>query len=597
MAEKKNKSKGADVTTPARVLAQVIAAVEAEGERLRAEFHAAQGPRGRRGSCPLDREIEERLQRALQALIAARFCGEECGVTEGTREGWVWLVDPHDGTFEYTAGRRGSAVSVALVRDGTPVLGVVHAPDPPDRGPDTIAWAEGAQLTRNGRPVPIDLSRAVLQPGALVWATASSALKPETWSRAVAPARYVAMPSIAYRLARVAAGDGVATVSTHGVNEYDIAAGMALIAAAGGVTLAADGRPAVLAGNSDRRIDGCFAGAPQAAAQLARYDWKLLDAEPRRETRLTLGFPRKDDTRLARAQGVLLGQVIGDSLGSLVEAKPAAEIAEHYPQGVRVLADGGIYHTIAGQPTDDSEMALTLARAIVREKKYDGPKVLDAYRAWLTSRPVDVGMTTERGLLGLVTTESESNGSLMRCSPIGIWAAGDPALAARTARDDSTLTHANPACLDACAAYCAAIAAGVAGASRAEMLEVALAHSKGPPHEAVKRGAKGIAPADFFTHPGWVLLALQNAFYCLQSLEFEEALVETVGRGGDTDTNAAIAGALLGACHGREAIPPRWIYPVLACRPLAECGALRPRPVEYWPDDILELTEALLLTR
>ena len=113
-------------------------------------------------------------------------------------------------------------------------------------------------------------------------------------------------------------------------------------------------------------------------------------------------------------------------------------------------------------------------------------------------------------------------------------------------------------------------------------------------HEAVKRAAKGVAPSDFFTHPGWVLLGLQNAFYCLHELEFEEALVQTVGRGGDTDTNAAIAGALLGACHGREAIPSRWIHPVLACRPLAEAGALRPRPMEYWPDDILEIAEAVL---
>jgi ADP-ribosyl-[dinitrogen reductase] hydrolase len=113
----------------------------------------------------------------------------------------------------------------------------------------------------------------------------------------------------------------------------------------------------------------------------------------------------------------------------------------------------------------------------------------------------------------------------------------------------------------------------------------------------VKRAAKGVAPADYFTHPGWVLLALHNAFSCLQHLGFEEALVQTVGRGGDTDTNAAIAGALLGALHGRDAIPARWVLPVLACRPLAEAGALRPRPTEYWPDDILELAEALLCAR
>jgi ADP-ribosyl-[dinitrogen reductase] hydrolase len=585
--------------TPAAALPQVIAAVEAEGKRLRAEFYAPQGPRGRRGSCPADREIEERLQVALQAIVPARFCGEECAATPGTQAGWVWLVDPHDGTFEFTAGRRGSAISVGLVRDGVPVLGVVHAPDAPDRGPDTIAWAEGAgAVQRNGRPVPSRLANEALGAGKFVWATASSAWRPDIWSRAVLPARYIAMPSIAYRLARVAAGDGIATVSIHNVNEYDIAAGMALIRGAGGVALDREGAQIRLEGNAERRVTGCFAGAAQAAAQLAQFDWSLLDTEPRREPRISLGFPRKDDAdRLARAHGVLLGQVIGDSLGSRVELKPAAEIAAHFPDGVRELGDGGVYHTLAGQPTDDSEMALALARAIVREGKYDPPKVLDAYRSWLTSRPVDVGLTTERGLLGLNTTESESNGSLMRVSPIGIWAAGDPALAARTARDDSMLTHTSPTCIEACAAYCAAIAAGVAGASREEMIEVAAAQAKGPAHEAVKRAAKGVAPTDFFTHPGWVLLALHNAFWCLQHLEFEEALVRTVGHGGDTDTNAAVAGALLGAAHGRRAIPPRWILPVLACRPLAEAGALRPRPNDYWPDDVLDLAEAVLLVR
>jgi ADP-ribosylglycohydrolase/fructose-1,6-bisphosphatase/inositol monophosphatase family enzyme len=585
--------------TLAAVLERVIAAVEAEGERLRAEFYAPQGPRGRRGSCPADREIEERLQPVLQALVPARFCGEECAITPGTREGWTWLVDPHDGTFEFTAGRRGSAISVGLLREGVPVLGVVHAPDSPDRGPDTIAWAEGAgPLRRNGRPVQVDLSREQLAPGKLVWATASSAWRPEMWSRAAMPGRYIAMPSIAYRLARVAAGDGIATVSIHGVNEYDIAAGMALVRAAGGVALDAQGAEIRLEGNPERRVTGCFAGAPQAAAQLASFDWKLLDTEPRREPRVALGFPRRNDpARLARAQGALLGQVIGDSLGARVEMKPAAEIAARFPQGVRELGDGGVHHTMAGQPTDDSEMALALARALVRERKYDAEKILEAYRAWLTSRPVDVGLTTERGLLGLNTTDSESNGSLMRVSPIGIWAAGEPALAARAARDDSMLTHTSPTCVEACAAYCAAIATGIGGASRGEMIEAALAHAKGPAHEAVKRAAKGAAPADFFTHPGWALVALQNAFWCLQHLSLEEALVQTVGRGGDTDTNAAVAGALLGSHYGRESIPGRWILPLLACRPLAAAGALRPRPAEYWPDDVLELAEALLFVR
>ena len=66
--------------------------------------------------------------------------------------------------------------------------------------------------------------------------------------------------------------------------------------------------------------------------------------------------------KLERAQGCLLGQLAGDALGSLVECRTPEQIRREYPNGVRKLADGGTWNTIAGQPTDDSEMALLLAR-------------------------------------------------------------------------------------------------------------------------------------------------------------------------------------------------------------------------------------------
>jgi ADP-ribosylglycohydrolase len=215
----------------------------------------------------------------------------------------------------------------------------------------------------------------------------------------------------------------------------------------------------------------------------------------------------------------------------------------------------------------------------------------------MTTRPVDIGTTTERGLLGLHTTESESNGSLMRVAPIGVWAAGDPARAAAAAREDSALTHKNPVCIEACAGYAAAIAAGVAAegpdeSRRAAMREAALAHARGKAREAIERAS---LPADFMARMGWVVIALQNAFFHLRSSGFEAALVSTVACGGDTDTNAAVCGALLGAALGRQAVPSRWILPVLACRATVDAGAPRPRPAAYWPDDILELAEALLL--
>jgi ADP-ribosylglycohydrolase/fructose-1,6-bisphosphatase/inositol monophosphatase family enzyme len=578
------------------LLSEVVAAVEAEGEKLAQEFHLPQGPRGSRGNAPIDTEIEERLRVRLQKLLPAAFIGEETGAAAGSEKGWTWLVDPQDGTSEFLGGRRGSAISVALLRGGEPVLGVVHAPLPPERASDTIAWAEGARhIVRNGEPVAPSLAGRRLAAGEFVLATASSALRPQTWSAAAAPARYHALPSIAYRMARVAAGDAVATVSTHAVSEYDMAAGMALIQAAGGVVLDGAGRAVRLTAAAEARVSGVFAGAPQAAAKLAEFDFTRLDGEPRRPPRVALGFPRPRLPALARAQGALLGQVIGDSLGSLVELKGAQDIAEHHPRGLRDLADGGVYHTIAGQPTDDSEMALALARCLVANRGFVADKVLDAYREWMTTRPLDIGATTERGLLGLHTNESESNGALMRVSPIGIAFFGQPGEAAGAAREDAALTHRSPVCLEASAGYAAAVAAGVGGASREEMLKAALAHCAGPAREAIRQGAERRAPADFEKDPGRVLTALQNAFFHLAVSDFEGALVNTVAKGGDTDTNAATTGALLGAADGREAIPARWLRAVLACRPLVEAGAPRPRPMPCWPDDTLELAEALLL--
>ena len=534
------------MVNPASVLSAVTVAVEAEGACLREEFHRPDGPRGRRGSAPVDTEIEERLRARLQQLVRCAFVGEETGFQEGdsaaNEKNFLWLVDPHDGTSDFLSGRRGSSVSVALLRGGVPVLGVVHCPLPPDRAPDTIAWAEGAALQRNGRALSVELSRRALAPGELVWTNSTSALRPQTYSSAAQPARYAAMPSIAYRLARVAAGDGLAAISVHEVNEYDIAAGLALIRAAGGTMLDAAGREIHLAGTAEARRSGCFAGAPQAAARLAQFDWKRLEREPRRAARVSLGFPRtQNPIGLSRAQGCLLGLLIGDS----VAAPPGS-------------------HTITGQPTAAGEMGLVLARFLVREKSFNKEKLFSAYRDWLTTRPVEVDETTERGLLGMHTAEAETGRSLARVAPIGIWAAGDPARAARAAHEDCALTHPNPLCLAACAAHCAAIAAGIAGADRKEMRSAALAHASGR-----------------------MLPALERALHQLANSTFEEAMAAP---------EPAISGALLGAALGREAISAQRILQVLACRPLAEAGAPRPRPMELWPDDALELAEALLQT-
>ncbi|RRU89730.1 hypothetical protein EGI97_21945, partial [Stutzerimonas xanthomarina] len=74
----------------------------------------------------------------------------------------------NDGTGDFLNRRPGSAISIGLLHNATPVLGVVYAPVTPS-GPDCIAWAEGAPaLLRNGRPVNNDLQSAILAPGTAV---------------------------------------------------------------------------------------------------------------------------------------------------------------------------------------------------------------------------------------------------------------------------------------------------------------------------------------------------------------------------------------------------------------------------------------------
>jgi len=581
------------------VLAAAVAAVEAEGALLLAEFYLPGGPRGSGSKAPIDEEIEVRLCQALQRALPCTFIGEETGETRceqpGAVAGWAWIVDPHDGTSDFLKGIRGSAISVGLVRGAVPVLGVVHAPTSPDRGRETFAWAEGSgPLRRNGRPVNCDLRASALAAGAVVFATASSALRPLGFSRAVAPARYVALASIAHRMARVAAGDGVATLSIHEVNEYDIAAGAALLRASGGAVLDFSGSEVAFAGRPGVIVNGCFAGAPQAAARLARFDWSVVDREQRLPRRTPTGYPKISDAqRLARAQGCLLGQAVGDSFYSLAEPERA--------QGT------------AGQPGEGTELLLALARSMFAAGRYDAQAAFAAYRAWLASAPIAVDPGTRAALQGSPDASDASAAALLRAAPIGIWAAGEPARAAAAAREDVALTHPNPQCGDACAAYAAAIAAGVAGGSRDAMLRAALAHASAthahtPARSAIERGARGEALRDVIQEQGAVLAALQNAFFQLRAAgDFEQALCASAQRG-DADANAtiaganatnaganaAVAGALLGAAAGLEAIPQRRVAQVLACRPLAEAGVARPRPMDYWPDDLLEIAEALL---
>lgn len=321
----------------------------------------------------------------------------------------------------------------------------------------------------------------------------------------------------------------------------------------------------------------------------------------------------------ARAQGCLLGQLAGDALGSLVEFGDAHFARTYFRDRPFELADGGHWNTLAGQPTDDSELALMLARALVKAGAFDERAVAGAYAHWYQSRPFDVGGTTRRALYPAAAAvaagadpaaaakeaanpDSQANGALMRVSPLGIFGHAAPAeTLAEWARADARLTHPHRVCQDASAVFAVTIAHAITtGEGPEQVLSFARRWAdESDLHPDVRQTLSDAAdgpPDDYSTQMGWVRVALQNAFYRLRNAaSLERGVVDTVLCGGDTDTNAAIAGALLGAVHGAGAVPAQWRDRVLSCRPeRGRPGVYRPRPPEFWPVDAMELAERLL---
>jgi ADP-ribosylglycohydrolase/fructose-1,6-bisphosphatase/inositol monophosphatase family enzyme len=580
------------------------------GDLLRADFHRAGGPRGGGAKAEADVEAEDLIRGRLRdAFPDWSFLGEETGRADGKPGAPIWLVDPNDGTRDYLRGLRGSSVSIGLVHQGRAVLGVVFAFAYPDDDGDLFTWADGCgPLRRNGAPSATRLPES-LGKADVVLVSAKGDGDPDGNLRGADPARYRSVPSIAHRLALVAAGEASAAVSLFAPGSWDYAGGQALLRSAGALLVDEEGREVSYAADGSSQCARAFAAWPGVAERLARQPWESVGKRALAArgggpfgpgSRPVPGETVSDPGLLSRAHGCLLGQVVGDSLGSLVEFDAAEKVARRYPDGPRLLEDGGTWDTLAGQPTDDSEMALALARSILDNGGYDAEAALRAYREWHDSRPFDVGNTVSAALAGRPLQASQANGSLMRASPLGVLAhAASIEESARIARTDSALTHPNPVCGDAVAAYVVAIRHAVVhgdGPDAAYRAAVDWARESAlPPVVEALRQAAETAPVCDGASQGFVLIAFRNAFYELLHAESLEAgVVATVRRGGDTDTNAAIAGALLGAVHGRAAVPPQWRRMILSCRPHGRY-AKRPRPMIYWPVDVLEVAERLLI--
>jgi ADP-ribosyl-[dinitrogen reductase] hydrolase len=289
-----------------------------------------------------------------------------------------------------------------------------------------------------------------------------------------------------------------------------------------------------------------------------------------------------------RACGVLLASAVGDALGAGYEFGSAAY------DGWPTMIGGGLGGFAPGEWTDDTAQAMAIAEVAATGADLHTRPALDAiarnFAVWYAGNPPDVGIQTSQ-VLGMAGADanaarmataalavheeagrSAGNGSLMRTAPVALAHLDDPRALVHAALAVSALTHHQDLAGESAALWCLMIRHAVLTGELPDLDDwdgfalLATLATSGTDWRAVLAEAESRDPA-YFTNNGWAVGALQAAWSAIVHTEIpadfacrhlQIALAAAIGIGHDTDTVAAIAGALLGARWGASAVPQEW---------------------------------------
>lgn len=294
----------------------------------------------------------------------------------------------------------------------------------------------------------------------------------------------------------------------------------------------------------------------------------------------------------SRARGCLAGLAAGDALGRPAEGMEPAQIAARWGR-----IEGYVADTPLG--SDDTEYALLTAKALLR---YRGDFSADnVAELWVREVCGQEGGFAGGGFSEMAAIRNLerghraprsgqhphawSDGLAMRVAPIGIVAAGDPAEAARLAREDGLVSHSGEG-IYAGQAVAAAVASAMAGGTAQEAFDAGLSvipegswttrcmltaqevvNSAANWQEAAERAVDELAVHKYY----WADLAPEAVGLAFAAVlagdgNARETILNAVNLGRDADTIAAMAGAIAGAMAGIEHIPADWL-PAVAVAP------------------------------
>jgi poly(ADP-ribose) glycohydrolase ARH3 len=268
--------------------------------------------------------------------------------------------------------------------------------------------------------------------------------------------------------------------------------------------------------------------------------------------------------------GALLGTFVGDALGMPFEGSAPGAAPANLDM-VEARLGRGTY-------TDDTQMMIALAESLIERGTLDEEHLARAFQSaydpargygsgtrqvfalWQTGTPVARAAAQVFGGEG-----SRGNGAAMRIAPVAVLFRDDPARLSEEAARSARLTHAHPVGVDAAVVQAAAIGAALRGADIFEAAETAARSDEILAALQTVRELLGgpVVPTEVQRRLGTSSEAAESVpaalYTVLAHSSFESAVRFAVRLGGDTDTLAAMTGAVAGAVHGAHSIPWRWL--------------------------------------